>query len=129
VSARSGPSTTWRVPADLSRKMQIRLSAHASWWTETPAEFKAKLVELVRAGRTPEALSREFKPSARAIADRVRQFEADSGKRPDALSGVRPWQEEWPPRVVAVSARDTQALANDRMCPMRGSPRPASTCA
>ncbi len=30
-------------------------------------EFRRRMVELVRAGRTPEALAREFEPSAQAI--------------------------------------------------------------
>jgi len=53
-----------------------------------PAEFKAKLVELVRAGRTPEELSREFEPSSQAIANWVKQADADAGKRRDVLSSV-----------------------------------------
>ncbi len=32
-----------------------------------PAEFKRQMVELVRAGRTPEELSREFEPTAQSI--------------------------------------------------------------
>ena len=32
-----------------------------------PLEFRRQMVELVRAGRTPEELSREFEPSAQAI--------------------------------------------------------------
>jgi transposase len=32
-----------------------------------PPEFRRQMVELVRAGRTPEELSREFEPSAQAI--------------------------------------------------------------
>ena len=38
-----------------------------------PPEFRQQLVELVRAGRTPEELSREFEPSAQAIRNWVRQ--------------------------------------------------------
>ena len=30
-----------------------------------PPEFKRQMLELVRAGRTPQELSREFEPSAR----------------------------------------------------------------
>ena len=33
------------------------------------AEFRRQMVELVRSGRTPEALAREFEPSARAILE------------------------------------------------------------
>jgi transposase len=36
-----------------------------------PAEFRQQLVELVRAGRTPAELSREFGPSAQSIINWV----------------------------------------------------------
>ena len=48
-----------------------------------PAEFRARMVELVRSGRTPEELSREFEPSAQAIWNWVRQAERDQGVRLD----------------------------------------------
>ena len=48
-----------------------------------PAEFKSQMVELVRAGRTPEELSREFEPTAQSIHTWVRQHERDSGERRD----------------------------------------------
>ena len=51
-----------------------------------PAEFRARMVERVRSGRTPEELSREFEPSARAIWNRARQAERDGGFREDGLT-------------------------------------------
>lgn len=36
-----------------------------------PREFRRQLVELVRSGRTPEELSREFEPSAQSIRNWV----------------------------------------------------------
>jgi transposase len=51
-----------------------------------PKEFKEKLVELVREGRTPEELSRQFEPSAQAIRNWVRQADRDEGKRADGLT-------------------------------------------
>ncbi len=51
-----------------------------------PAEFRARMVELVRSGRTPEELSREFEPSAQAIWNWVRQAERDGGVRQDGLT-------------------------------------------
>ena len=36
-----------------------------------PPEFRRQLIELVRAGRTPEELSREFEPSAQSIRNWV----------------------------------------------------------
>ncbi len=44
------------------------------------------MVELVRAGRTPESLSREFEPSAQSISNWVRQAERDEGVRTDGLT-------------------------------------------
>lgn len=49
-------------------------------------EFKGKLVELVRSGRTPQELSREFEPSAQAIRNWVAQTERDDGRRQDGLT-------------------------------------------
>ena len=50
-----------------------------------PPEYRQQLVELVRGGRTPEELSREFEPSAQSIWNWVRQAELDGGLRSDAL--------------------------------------------
>lgn len=51
-----------------------------------PPEFRRQMVELVRAGRTAEELSREFEPSAQAIRNWVKQAELDEGKRTDGLT-------------------------------------------
>ncbi len=48
-----------------------------------PAEFRQQMVELVRAGRSPEELSREFEPSAQAIRNWLVQADRDSGRRDD----------------------------------------------
>ena len=48
-----------------------------------PAAFREQLVELVRAGRTPEELSREFEPTAQTIHNWVAQSERDRGTRAD----------------------------------------------
>ena len=52
------------------------------------SEFRQRLVELVRAGRTPEDLAREFEPSAQAIRNWVRQSDLDEGRREDGLASV-----------------------------------------
>jgi transposase len=44
------------------------------------------MVELVRAGRTPEALAREFEPSAGSIRKWVEQMDLDEGVRSDGLT-------------------------------------------
>lgn len=49
------------------------------------AELQQELVRLVRAGRSPEELGREFEPSAAAIRNWVKQAELDEGTRTDGL--------------------------------------------
>jgi transposase len=44
------------------------------------------MVELVRAGRTPEELSREFEPTAQSIRNWVEQADLDEGLRSDGLT-------------------------------------------
>ena len=51
-----------------------------------PAELKARLVELVRAGRNPEELATKFEPTAQAIRNWVRQADLDAGRRQDGLT-------------------------------------------
>jgi len=43
-------------------------------------------VDLVRAGRSPEELSREFEPSAQTIRNWVKQSDLDLGVRTDGLT-------------------------------------------
>jgi transposase len=51
-----------------------------------PQDVKEKLVALVRQGRTPEELSREFEPTAQAIRNWVAQADRDEGRREDGLT-------------------------------------------
>ena len=51
-----------------------------------PAEFRHRLVELVRGGQSPEELARKFEPSANAIRNWVVQAARDTGRRPDGLT-------------------------------------------
>ena len=51
-----------------------------------PPEFRRRLIELVRAGQTPEELSRKFEPSAQTIRNWIRQVDLDEGKRADGLT-------------------------------------------
>ena len=44
-------------------------------------EFRQQMIELVRAGRTPEELSREFEPTAQTIHNWVKQADRDAGRR------------------------------------------------
>ncbi len=52
----------------------------------TPPEFRQRIVELVRKGRTPEELGRQFEPSAQAIRTWVKQAALDAGQRTDGLT-------------------------------------------
>ena len=51
-------------------------------------EFREQMVALVRSGRTPESLSREFEPSAQAIRNWVAQADRDAGLRADGLTSA-----------------------------------------
>jgi transposase-like protein len=51
-----------------------------------PPEFRRRMVELVRSGRTPEDLPREFEPTAQSIARRARR----SAMPASAATAVRP---------------------------------------
>jgi len=44
------------------------------------------MVQLVKAGRTPEELSREFEPTAQTIHNWVKQSDLDAGVRSDGLT-------------------------------------------
>ena len=44
------------------------------------------MIELVRTGRTPEELSREFEPTAQTIHNWVKQADTDEGRRTDGLT-------------------------------------------
>lgn len=47
-----------------------------------PAEFRAQMLEYVRAGRSPAALSREFGVTAQSITNWIGQAAIDSGRLP-----------------------------------------------
>jgi transposase len=51
-----------------------------------PPEFRQRMIELVRSGRTPNELAKEFDPSAQAIRNWVAQADRDEGRREDGLT-------------------------------------------
>lgn len=57
-----------------------------------PAAFREQMIDLVRAGRTPEELAQEFEPSAQTIRNWVTQADRDSGRHSDGPSSAE--QEE-----------------------------------
>ena len=50
-----------------------------------PPEVRRQLVALVRSGRDPEELAREFEPTAQSIRNWVAQADRDAGQRHDGL--------------------------------------------
>ena len=46
-----------------------------------PAEYRQQMVDLVRSGRNPDHLAREFEPSAQSIRNWVRQAERSELRR------------------------------------------------
>ena len=51
-----------------------------------PPEFRQQILELVRAGRSPDELAAEFEPTAQTIRNWIKQSELDQGQRPDGLT-------------------------------------------
>ncbi len=49
-------------------------------------EFKRRMVELVRAGRSPEELAKEFEPSANTIRKWATQADIDEGLQAEGLT-------------------------------------------
>ena len=49
-------------------------------------EYRRRMVELVRAGRSPDELANEFEPTAQSIRNWVAQAERDAGRRLDGLT-------------------------------------------
>jgi transposase len=48
-------------------------------------EFRRRLVELARSGRSPEELAKKFEPTAQTIRNWVHQADLDEGRREDGL--------------------------------------------
>lgn len=51
-----------------------------------PPEYRRRIVDLVRAGRTPESLAKEYEASAVSIRKWAKQAALDDGQRTDGLS-------------------------------------------
>jgi transposase len=71
-------------------------------------EFKRQMVDLVRSGRSPAALAKEFEPTAWTIALWVRQAERDTGRKADG-GLTSPEREE-----LARLRRENRKLKEDR---------------
>lgn len=51
-----------------------------------PPEFRQQILELVRAGRSPDELAQEFEPTAQTIRNWIKQADLDHGQRQDGLT-------------------------------------------
>ena len=51
-----------------------------------PLEYRQRIIDLARAGRSPESLAQEFEPTAQCIRNWVRQADRDDGRRRDGLT-------------------------------------------
>jgi len=51
-----------------------------------PPELRRRLVEMVRAGRSPAELAEEFEPSDQCIRNWVKQADRDDGRRQDGVT-------------------------------------------
>jgi len=51
-----------------------------------PDEYRRKIIELVRSGRSPYELAKESEPTAVTISSWVKQADLDEGRRSDGLT-------------------------------------------
>ncbi len=51
-------------------------------------EYRRRMVELVRAGRSPDELAKEFEPTAQSIRNWLTQADLDEGRRLDGLTSA-----------------------------------------
>src|SRR6266404_4926449 len=51
-----------------------------------PPEFRQRIIELVRKGRTQESRAEQFEPSAQTIRNWLAQADRDAGQRMDGLT-------------------------------------------
>jgi transposase-like protein len=75
-----------------------------------PPEFRARVVELARAGRSLASLAKEFGVTDMSIRNWLRQADLDSGRRTDGLTTERVRRGAGKP-VRAAATRSTLAQA------------------
>lgn len=51
-----------------------------------PDEFRQQILDLARAGQSPDELAKEFEPTAQTIRNWIKQAELDHGQRQDGLT-------------------------------------------
>src|SRR5258708_3776584 len=83
-------STTRARPRAIHSKMARMNTALITSSTRPPyaPEFRRQIVELVRAGRDPAELAREFEPTAQSISHWVAQADRQEGRREEKGNGL-----------------------------------------
>src|SRR5690242_849578 len=73
-----------------SGSLSARVSPYPTLTYRPPysPEYRRKIVALVRAGRNPNELAKEFECSAQSIRNWAAQAQADAGERDDVLSST-----------------------------------------
>lgn len=75
-----------------------------------PPEFRQKVVDLFRAGRSMQELAAQFRPSERTIRNWVAQVDANESKRKDLLTSAE--REE----LVKLRVRTSSSSSSARSC-------------
>ena len=93
-----------------------------------PPEFKARMVELVKAGRSPEQLAKEFEPSANAIRNWAHQAAYPIATQCRVLgvstSGYCAWLKRGPSEREKANAELLEAIEEPRFCSVTPFVRP-----
>ena len=84
-------------------------------------EFRRQMIELVRAGRDPADLAREFEPSAQAIRNWVAQADRQEGRREVKSVMADPGLAAAERDELARLRREVRQLRLERLDPLRGS--------
>src|SRR5260370_38571317 len=71
------------------------------------AEYRRRMVELVRTGRSPDDLAMEFEPTAQSIRNGVAQAERDAGRRLNGLTSEERQKLSW-------LGRESRGVREDR---------------
>src|SRR5271170_8126060 len=72
----------WRLAEWGKRRRATMPRSHARY----APEYRRRMIELVRAGRSPDELAREFEPTAQSIRNWLTQADLDEGRRHDGLT-------------------------------------------
>ena len=91
-------------------------------------EYRERMVELVRAGRTPGSLAREFEPSEQTIRNWVRQADLDEGLRSDGLTTEARKEMRELKREVKRLRMERDILKNSHGHPQAGHPAALKLC-